>query len=80
MQTALVFLSPWIFGFLAFTLIPTLATLLFSFMDLKITDGILRHRVIKLGAGTPAPPDMTPGAHLGHEEPAEEFEHEPAEA
>jgi multiple sugar transport system permease protein len=41
MLWGLVFLSPWIFGFLAFTLIPTLATLLFSFMDLKITDGIL---------------------------------------
>src|SRR5687767_11466916 len=34
------FLSPWIFGFLAFTLIPLLATLFFTFIDLKITDGI----------------------------------------
>jgi len=35
------FLSPWIIGFLAFTLIPTLATLFFSFLNLRITDGIL---------------------------------------
>lgn len=35
------FLSPWIIGFLAFTLLPMLATLVFSFMDLSITDGIL---------------------------------------
>jgi multiple sugar transport system permease protein len=37
----LFFLSPWIIGFLAFTLIPTLATLFFSFLNLRITDGIL---------------------------------------
>jgi len=37
----MLFLSPWIFGFLAFTLIPMLATLFFSFLNLKITDGIL---------------------------------------
>ena len=36
----LFFLSPWIFGFLAFTLIPMLATLFFSFLRLSITDGI----------------------------------------
>lgn len=35
------FLSPWIFGFLAFTLLPMLATLFFSFLNLSITDGIL---------------------------------------
>jgi multiple sugar transport system permease protein len=40
MINGLLFLSPWIFGFLAFTLLPTLATLFFSFLDLKITDGI----------------------------------------
>lgn len=34
------FLSPWIIGFLAFTVIPMIASLIFSFMDLKITDGI----------------------------------------
>jgi multiple sugar transport system permease protein len=37
----LMFLSPWIIGFLAFTLIPMLATLFFSFLNLRITDGIL---------------------------------------
>src|SRR5262245_37523881 len=41
MNWGLLFLSPWIFGFLAFTLIPTLATLYFSFLNLSITDGIL---------------------------------------
>jgi multiple sugar transport system permease protein len=34
-------MSPWIFGFLAFTLIPLIATLFFTFIDLRITDGIL---------------------------------------
>jgi multiple sugar transport system permease protein len=33
-----VFISPWIIGFLAFTLLPMLATLIFSFMNLKLTD------------------------------------------
>ncbi|MEO8354295.1 MAG: sugar ABC transporter permease [Chloroflexota bacterium] len=37
----LFFLSPWVFGFLAFTLLPMLATLFFSFINLSITDGIL---------------------------------------
>ena len=37
----LLFLSPWIIGFLAFTLIPMLATLFFSFIHLRITDGVL---------------------------------------
>ena len=35
------FLSPWIIGFIAFTLIPLIATLFFTFIDLRITDGIL---------------------------------------
>jgi len=35
------FLSPWIVGFLAFTFLPIIASLAFSFMDLSITDGIL---------------------------------------
>jgi ABC-type sugar transport system permease subunit len=39
-RQGMVFLSPWIFGFLAFTLIPILATLFFTFIDLRITDGI----------------------------------------
>jgi ABC-type sugar transport system permease subunit len=35
------FLSPWIFGFLAFVLIPMVATFIFSFVNLRITDGIM---------------------------------------
>jgi ABC-type sugar transport system permease subunit len=41
LRTGLIFLSPWIIGFLAFTFIPIIASLLFSFMDLRITDNIL---------------------------------------
>lgn len=41
MRQGLWFLSPWIIGFLAFTFIPLFATLFFTFIDLKITDGIL---------------------------------------
>ena len=37
-RNGLLFMSPWIIGFLAFTLIPMLATLVFSFMNLKLTD------------------------------------------
>jgi multiple sugar transport system permease protein len=40
-RQALLFLSPWIFGFLAFTLLPLIATLFFTFIDLNITDGVL---------------------------------------
>lgn len=40
MTYGLLFLAPWIFGFIAFTLLPTLATLYFSFLKLNITDGI----------------------------------------
>ena len=38
----MLFLSPWIIGFLAFTLLPMLATLFFSFINLKITDTIFK--------------------------------------
>jgi multiple sugar transport system permease protein len=31
-----IFISPWIIGFLAFTLLPTLATLLFTFTNMKL--------------------------------------------
>jgi multiple sugar transport system permease protein len=37
-RNGVLFISPWIIGFLAFTLIPMLATLVFSFMNLKLTD------------------------------------------
>ena len=43
---------------------------------LKITDGVLRHRIIKLRPGTPDPPDLRPSAQPAAEaaeaaEPAE---------
>lgn len=41
MRLGLAFLSPWIFGFIVFTLLPIIASLVFSFMELRITDGIL---------------------------------------
>ncbi len=41
-RTGMLFISPWIFGLLAFTLLPMIATLVFTFMDLKINDGILK--------------------------------------
>ena len=37
-----VFISPWLFGFLAFTLIPTVATLVFSFTDMRLSMSGLR--------------------------------------
>src|SRR5215216_5062376 len=40
-RAGMLFLAPWIIGFLAFTLLPMLATLFFSFINLRITDGIL---------------------------------------
>jgi multiple sugar transport system permease protein len=40
LRDGVLFLSPWLFGFLAFTFLPMLATLLFSFLNLRITDGI----------------------------------------
>jgi ABC-type sugar transport system permease subunit len=41
MKSGLTFLAPWIIGFIAFTFLPIIASLIFSFMDLRITDGIL---------------------------------------
>ncbi len=41
MWTGLAFLSPWLFGFMVFTLIPLVATFIFSFASLKVTDGVL---------------------------------------
>jgi multiple sugar transport system permease protein len=40
-KNGMLFLSPWIFGFIVFTFLPIIASLVFSFLDLKITDGIL---------------------------------------
>jgi len=39
-NTGYAFLSPWLFGFVAFTFLPMIATLVFSFLNLRITDGI----------------------------------------
>ncbi len=41
MRVGLTYLSPWLIGFVAFTFLPIIASLVFSFLDLKITDGIL---------------------------------------
>jgi small subunit ribosomal protein S6 len=43
--------------------------------NLKITDGVLRFRIIKLRPGTPAPPDLRPSAAA----PAEAAEPAPIE-
>ena len=40
MNHGLLFLSPWLFGFIAFTFLPMIATFIFSFLNLNITDGI----------------------------------------
>jgi multiple sugar transport system permease protein len=40
-RNGLLFIMPWLLGFLAFTLIPMIATLIFSFLDMQITDGVL---------------------------------------
>lgn len=36
--TGLAFISPWIFGFLVFTLLPTIATLVFTFTNLQLSN------------------------------------------
>lgn len=41
MREGLLFISPWLFGFFVFTFLPILASLLFSFLKLSITDNIL---------------------------------------
>jgi multiple sugar transport system permease protein len=41
MREALGFIAPWLVGFVAFTFLPIVASLIFSFLNLKITDGIL---------------------------------------
>jgi small subunit ribosomal protein S6 len=37
--------------------------------NLKITDGVLRFRIIKLRPGTPSPPDLRPSATATEAEP-----------
>jgi multiple sugar transport system permease protein len=41
MRDGLLFISPWLIGFVVFTFLPIIASLFFSFLDLNITDGIL---------------------------------------
>ncbi|MCO5193780.1 MAG: sugar ABC transporter permease [Anaerolineae bacterium] len=41
MRQGLLFISPWLLGFVLFTVLPIIASLIFSFLDLSITDGIL---------------------------------------
>jgi ABC-type sugar transport system permease subunit len=40
-RNGILFLIPWFLGFIGFTLLPMVATFLFTFMDMKITSGIL---------------------------------------
>ncbi|HBX69425.1 MAG TPA: sugar ABC transporter permease [Chloroflexi bacterium] len=40
-KLGMLFISPWLIGFLAFTLIPMVATFIFTFLNLRITDGLL---------------------------------------
>lgn len=40
MRQGLTFISPWIIGFLVFTLLPMLATFIFTFLDMRITEGV----------------------------------------
>jgi ABC-type sugar transport system permease subunit len=40
-RNGFLFILPWVLGFLVFTLIPMIATLWFSFIDLKLLDGVL---------------------------------------
>ncbi len=40
-RNGLLFLTPWFIGFVAFTLLPMLATLFFTFIDMRITTGVL---------------------------------------
>jgi ABC-type sugar transport system permease subunit len=39
-RTGLLFLSPWIIGFLAFTLVPMVATLVFTFLNIKLNQDV----------------------------------------
>jgi small subunit ribosomal protein S6 len=42
---------------------------------LRITDGVLRFRIVKLAPGTPEAPDMRAGASAAHARPAETPHH-----
>ncbi len=49
MLNGLTYLSPWIIGFLVFTLLPMILTLLFSLKELKVEDGLLGGKFVGLG-------------------------------
>jgi multiple sugar transport system permease protein len=49
LRNGMLFIMPWIVGFLAFTLLPIVATLLFSFMKLKVTDGFTNLKFVGFG-------------------------------
>ena len=40
MRDGLLYISPWLIGFTIFTFLPIVASLIFSFTDINITDGI----------------------------------------
>lgn len=42
MKLGLSFISLWLFGFMAFTFLPMVASLIFSFTDIKLTDNIMQ--------------------------------------
>jgi ABC-type sugar transport system permease subunit len=44
-RSGLLFLTPWIVGFLAFTLIPVVATLVFTFLNIKLNQDVPLHFV-----------------------------------
>ncbi len=46
--TGMLFISPWLIGFLVFTLIPMVATLGFTFIDAKITDNLSTAKFVGL--------------------------------
>jgi ABC-type sugar transport system permease subunit len=39
-RNGMLYLTPWIIGFIGFTVIPMIASLIFSFMDIRILDGV----------------------------------------
>jgi len=71
-NNGMTFITPWIIGFLAFTLIPIIATLFFTFINLKISDGVLSppqfvglknyETLFKDGQVWNARPNSSPGA------------------
>ncbi len=47
-RTGMLFIAPWLFGFVAFTLIPMIATLWFTFIDAKVTDNLSQAKFVGL--------------------------------